>query len=89
MYGKDGLHLSSVGKARLGRVLDEGIRKEMERNMTKMQGNQRVANDTSQVRSGGQDNNSVTIVREVRHTDVEAGRCVERSVATMTCNLNA
>ena len=37
LYGKDGLHLSSVGKARLGRVLDEGIRKELEKKRTIMQ----------------------------------------------------
>ena len=30
LYGKDGLHLNRVGKARLGRVLDEGMRKELE-----------------------------------------------------------
>ncbi len=31
LYVKDGLHLSSVGKARLGRVLDESARKEIEK----------------------------------------------------------
>ena len=51
LYGKDGLHLSSVGKARLGRVLDEGIRKEIERNMIKAKDSQREATNTSQVRS--------------------------------------
>lgn len=27
LYGKDNLYLNRVGKARLGRVLDEGVRK--------------------------------------------------------------
>ena len=49
LYGKDGLHLSCVGKARLGRVLDENIRVEMERNMLNEQSSQRVEADTSQV----------------------------------------
>ena len=48
LYGKDGLHLSSVGKARLGRVLDEGIRNEIQRNKTTVQGSQRVVADGSQ-----------------------------------------
>ena len=73
LFGKDGLHLSSVGKARLGRVLDESIRKEMESNRTKVQSNQRVAKETSEVRSGEAEN-SVRIVSEVRHVDVEMTR---------------
>jgi hypothetical protein len=81
LYGKDGLHLSSVGKARLGRVLDEGIRKEIERNSIEVQGSQRSETDISQVRSGGEENDGVRIVSEVRQ-----GR---KSVATSTSDLNA
>lgn len=29
VYGKDGLHLDSVTNARLGKVLDEGVRIEL------------------------------------------------------------
>lgn len=29
LYGRDGLHVNSVGKARLARVLGEGVRKEL------------------------------------------------------------
>ncbi len=35
LYSKDGLHLNRGGKERLGRVLDDGVKKELERNRTK------------------------------------------------------
>ena len=37
-YGKDGLHLNRIGKARLGRALDEGVRRELKKNRTQVQG---------------------------------------------------
>ena len=83
LYGKDGLHLSSVGKARLGRVLDEGVRKEIERNNIEVQGSQRSETGSSQVRSGGEDNDAhgIGLVSEVSN-----GR---KCVATSTSDLNA
>ena len=90
LYGRDGLHLSSVGKARLGRVLDDSIRKEIESNMTKAQGNQNVAKDSSRAKSGREDNDSIRIVSEIRHRGVASGHGAERrDVATSTSDLNA
>ena len=90
LYGKDGLHLSTVGKARLGRVLDENIRKQLEKDITKAQGSQRVAMDANQVRSGDEENGDVRFVRETRQETAVAGHGVEQSnVATLTKDLNA
>ena len=90
LYGKDGLHLSGVGKARLGRVLDESIRKEIERNMVAVPGSRNVATDASQVRTGDKENGGVRIVRETRQVTTMTEQGVERSsVATSTSDLNA
>lgn len=40
VHGKDGLQLSSVGKRRIVSVSDEDVRKELEKNKTKVQGDQ-------------------------------------------------
>ena len=36
LFSEDGLHLNRVGKARLGRVLDEGVKYELIRNKAKL-----------------------------------------------------
>ena len=77
LYGKDGLHLSSVGKARLGRVLDEGVRKELERN--KIQTQVEIISP-GQAGSGhvpepvvGRSDEVVGRERDVRHAGVQVG----------------
>lgn len=85
LYGKDGLHLSSVGKARLGRVLDESVREEIKRNMVKVQ---RVEADTTQMRSRDGEDGGVVIVEETTQESVMSG-LESSSVATTTRPLNA
>ena len=71
LYGKDGLNLSSVRKARLGRVLDESIRNKVEKYTIKLQNNQSLATVASQVRLIKEENNIGT-VGEARHVVPES-----------------
>ena len=69
-------------------MLDENIRKEVERNIIKVHGSQRAATGVSQVRSGEEE--AVRLMRETRHASAMSERDVERSsVATSTSDLNA
>lgn len=57
--GKDGLRMNSVGKAILGRVLDEGVIKELEKKKTQIQGGESPPRQflvVAVVRSGGERN---------------------------------
>lgn len=69
-------------------MLDESIRKEIERNMAKVQERQRLATDTSQVRSRDEVDGGVRIVGETRQV-TEMSDVERSSVVTTTRPLNA
>ena len=91
LYGKDGLHLNRVGKARLGRVLDEGVRKELERNRMQVQGGEippgQAGRDQSSEVVVGRLDEVVGGAREVRSAGAQIGDV--ESIATSSMPLNA
>ena len=101
LYGRGGLHLNRVGKARLGRVLDENVRHVLDRNreVDKGSGNGIAiisptpeASNVGEVRSGANPTPEVRLsqVREVGSNQVGEVRSElqVRSVAVSTDDLN-
>ncbi len=75
LYGKDGLHLGSVGKARLCRLLDDGVRKELERNILQTQVGKIPPRQhwSGNFLAAGSLDEMVSRAHEVRHAGIQVG----------------